>query len=86
MGRRGSGGMTLVRSPVLTPLLSLSLSAPAEARERGQPGVLLLLLRRVRLLHQGQAQPGAARALREASADRGPAQAPAPPAGPGPRG
>lgn len=64
----------------------LSLSALAKARECGQPGVLLLLLCRVRLLHQGQAEPGAARALGEASADRGPAQAPAPPARPRPRG
>lgn len=83
-------GVTLVRYPPRGRSTVLKrrpfLSALAKARERGESRILLLLLCRVRLLHQGQVEPGTARPLGEASADRGPAEAPAPPAGPGPGG
>lgn len=56
------------------------LSALAKARERSKSRVLLLLLCSVRLLHQGQAEPGTTRPLSEAPADGGPTQAPVTPA------
>lgn len=57
-------------------------AAPAAARERRGGGELLLPLRPVQLLHQGQAQPHPARALHEASAQRESAQAAAAAEGP----
>ena len=74
----GSESTLLTRFPLLTAL--------AEARGRGKSWILLLLLYPVRLLHQGQAEPGAARPIGEAPADRGPAETPASPARPGPGG
>lgn len=69
---------------ILTCPVSVSVStAPAEAGQRVQPGVVRLLLHAVRLLHQGPAQPGAARPLGAPPAERGPEEAPAAPAGPG---
>lgn len=67
-------------------MLIYFLSALAKARERSKSRVLLLLLRSLRLLHQGQAEPGTTCPLSEAPADRGPAQAPVTPARAGTRG
>ena len=74
----GSESTLLMRFPLLTAL--------AEARGYSKSWVLLLLLCRVRLLHQGQVEPGTARPISEAPADRGPTETPASPTRPGPRG
>lgn len=64
--------------PSLTPSLSPSPpTAPAAARELGGGRCLLLPLRALQLLHQGQAQPDSACALHEAPAQREPQETPA---------
>lgn len=67
-------------------MVTYFLSALAKARECSKSGVLLLLLCSVRLLHQGQAEPGTTCPLSEAPANRGSTQAPATPARAGARG